>query len=269
MFKNLFSKAALPDYENFARAVGQQFTSPLQKYHPKVDGIGHGYHFNNFILVTVMDPCMIRFVFDRNDVFIEVAPLKSPLITRRTNTKNLWTDVSVVTSWLDDEGEIFKWFYNYEENKKIETQLARLDLQLRPYWDGIVGLYAENGFFTRRQDEFLEFRRLRAQKSWKELGWNSVKNPTKAHKSVIGHFPQYAELATDFGKSSSYFGIETKVWKTLWATGCESTFWQINKQFLNNTIDKQQDELVLATEARNPKSFFSREIKYLVTKLGI
>ena len=212
---------------------------------------------------------MIRFILDRNDVFIEVAPLNSLPITRAINTVNLWTDVSVLTSWLDDEGKTFKWFYQYGDDRKIETQLAQLDLNLKTYWDGIIGLYSVGGFFNKNQEEFLEIRKSWSQKSWETLGWNVAKNPPKSHKSVIGHFPQYAEVATDFGKTSSYLGLEEKMWKTLWVTGSGKMFWDINKQFLNDAIDKRQDEIVLATEARNPDAFFSREIKYLVTKLGM
>jgi hypothetical protein len=269
MLKSFFSKATLPDYERFAKEAGQQFSQSLQKYNPRVDGIGHGYYFNNFIVVTILDPCMVRFILDRNDVFIEVAPLNTPPITREINTINLWTDVSIITSWLDDKGSTFKWFYKYGENRKIKTQLEKLELDLRTYWDSIIELYSENGFFTKNQAEFLEFRKSRAQITWQELGWDSSKNPQKSHKTVLGHFPQYAEVATDLGTTSSYLGMETKAWKTLWMKQNESLFWPINKQFLIDALEKRQDEIVLATEVRNPESFFAREIKYLVKRLGM
>lgn len=267
MFKNLFSKLSTPDHENFARTVGQRFANSLQKYNPRVDGIGHGYYFNNFIVVTILDGCMVRFILDRNDIFVETAPLNSPPITREINTINMWIDVSIVTSWLDDKGKTFKWFYQYGDDKKMETQLVQIEPKLKSYWDGIIELYANN--FTKHQNEFFEFRKLWAKKSWEALGWNASKNLTSPRKSVIGHFPQFAEVATDLGITTSYFGMEEKVWKTLWAMGSENMFWEVDKRFLDDAIDKRQDEIVLATEARNPESFFSREIKYLANKLDM
>ena len=115
----------------------------------------------------------------------------------------------------------------------------------------------------------MEFRESIAKKSWQELGWDPSKNISGSRKTVLGHFPQYAEVATDLGKTCSFFGMEEKVWKTLWVTGSETMFWEIDKKFVDNAIDERHDEIVLATEVRNPESFFAREITYLMKKLGM
>ena len=75
MFSKKSSPKTQPHADNFAKMIGQQFSTAFVKYSPKVDGIGQGYYFNNYIVVTKLDHCMVRFILDRNDVYIETAPL--------------------------------------------------------------------------------------------------------------------------------------------------------------------------------------------------
>ena len=256
--------------ENFAQLIGQQFREAFIRYNPRVDGIGQGYYFNNYIVVTKLDPCMVRFILDRNDVYVETAPVDTYPILRPRHVKNSWFDVSVTTSYLRDKGQEFKWFYPAEahpkSDKSIQDQLLQLDTSLKQYWDGIIDLYA-SGFFLEHREELHAFRELQTETTWKRLGWNAAKNLPKPHRSVFGHFPEYIERAGDLGNGNLYFGMDGNVWEALWVTGNDATFWAVNQQFVNDAIDKRQDEIVLATEVRNPESFYAREIKYIASKL--
>jgi hypothetical protein len=261
-----------PRADSFAKLIGQQFREALSQYNPRVDGIGQGYFFNNYIVVTELDQCMIRFVLDRNDVYVETAPLNTYPILRPRNIKNLWFDVSIVTSLLRDKGENFTWFYpniqHPNSDASIQEQLSQLDVKLKPFWTGIIDLHTSN-YFSSYQDELQKFRDEQAQKSWKLLGWNPAKNRKATHRSVFGHFPEYIEKAGDLGNGNLYFGMEGKIWDTLWVSKSDSFFWAVNKQFVDDAINKRQDEIVLATEVRNPESFYAREIKYIIDKLSM
>lgn len=271
MLKRLFLKSKKPRHEIFAEMISNQFRETFGRYNPQVDGIGQGYFFNNYIVVVKLNDCMVRFVLDRNDVYVETAPSNTYPIMRPRNEKNLWFDVSVIAPFLDDKSQEFKWFYqsavNPNTDRSIQDQLSQLDKDLKKYWEEIFALYA-TGKFANQQEEIHRFRDRWAEQSWKVLGWNQAKNPVKSHRSVFGHFPEYAEKATDLGNGNLYFGVDDRVWNTLWLAG-GSTFWAMNKKFIDNAVDDRKDEIVLATEARNPESFYAREIKYIVSKLGM
>jgi len=80
-----------------------------------------------------------------------------------------------------------------------------------------------------------------------------------AGTAVIGHFPEYSDLAKKLG--ASHFNIPTSVWGRM----SDAERWIANKNFLDEAIARG-DEFVLATPLNKmkPGSWFEREVKYLL-----
>ena len=79
--------------------------------------------------------------------------------------------------------------------------------------------------------------------------------------TVLGHFPEYMDLANKIG--ANRFSIPTKIWDTM--TNAER--WTANSKFLDRMI-RRGDDIILATPMNKikPGSYYAKEIEYLLSK---
>jgi RHS repeat-associated protein len=77
-------------------------------------------------------------------------------------------------------------------------------------------------------------------------------------KTVLGHYPEYMELAEGLG--ARRFNIPTEIWNGM----SEAEKWVANQKFLDRMI-MRGDEIILATPAymARAESYFARELEYL------
>jgi hypothetical protein len=83
----------------------------------------------------------------------------------------------------------------------------------------------------------------------------------KKGTSVLGHYPEYTELAAELG--ARRFKIPTEIWNKM--TAAEQ--WAANQKFLDRLI-LRGDNIRLATPLNKvkPGSFFQKELDYLFQK---
>jgi hypothetical protein len=83
----------------------------------------------------------------------------------------------------------------------------------------------------------------------------------KGGTTVLGHYPQYAHLATEIG--ARRFNIPTHIWNRM----TETERWAANQNFLDRMISRG-DNVMLATPINQvkPGSYYQRELNYLFDK---
>lgn len=245
------------------------------------EALGHGYemYFNNSIHVLRVGNCRVRVVCDRGDHYVEVAESSAPETYRQKSAPNLWFDLSVLIPYLENITR-FSWFYDYpdflnDSAEKVRGQLAYLAEKTRPYWPDIINFFGTPKYQDQKEALF-KHREKWASSSWDALGWDGArfsgqkKSPAllfnfkqekskKMEKIVLGHFPEFMDRAQE--TSSSFLGIIPQIWVGL---GRDELRWAVTKQFLDNVL-KAHSAVALATELRSPKSFFAREVEYLVS----
>ena len=79
--------------------------------------------------------------------------------------------------------------------------------------------------------------------------------------TVLGHYPEYAKMADDFGHRR--FDIPKGAWDKM----TDAQRWEANQKFLDRTISRG-DDIILSTplDKVKPESFFARELEYLSGK---
>jgi hypothetical protein len=89
---------------------------------------------------------------------------------------------------------------------------------------------------------------------------NQNQESTKS-KTVLGHYPEYKELADN--SNARRFNIPEEIWDKM----TDSQRWEANKKFLDRMITRD-DEIILSTplDKVRPGSYFSRELGYLSEK---
>ncbi|MEW6747577.1 MAG: RHS repeat-associated core domain-containing protein [Planctomycetota bacterium] len=80
-------------------------------------------------------------------------------------------------------------------------------------------------------------------------------------RSVLGHYPEYVNLAEELG--ARRFNIPGEIWDRM----TDAERWTANQKFLDRMI-RRGDEIILATpvDRVRPGSYFSRELDYLFNK---
>ena len=77
-------------------------------------------------------------------------------------------------------------------------------------------------------------------------------------RTVLGHFPEYVDKATELG--ARRFEVPTEIWNRMSA----AEQWAANQRFLDGMFARGED-VILATPATMARagSFFARELQYL------
>jgi hypothetical protein len=206
-----------------------------------------------------------------------------PELTRKRREPNLWFDASVLIQHINQSND-FAWFYDYPEiplnpSDQKQYQLEYLAQKMRPYWSEVLELIDK----TTNQDclnELKNFRNEYSEKSWKAIGWEdsffnkkdkdekksflsklriNSKNPDKIQKVTIGHYPEFIFQANE--KSTTFFRLEANVWDTLTN---DVYRWAVDKAFLDKVL-QSGSEIFLATEVRSRKSYFTKEMEYIIS----
>jgi hypothetical protein len=261
------------------KLIHDSFGKDFGKYQFEAKGSSHAMYFNNCINVLRVGNCLVRAVCDREDNYFEVAELSAPEAYRKQSTPNLWFDVSVLVAYLENATS-FSWFYDYPDFsldplERAHSQFSYIAEKMRPYWPDIIDLFGTSKLQDQK-DELFKYREKWAGYSWKALGWNDLLfreqkktlgsffglnrgESKKVSKIVLGRFPEFFDKARE--TSSSFLGVDPHVWTALQK---DELRWAVTKQFLDNAL-KAYSTITLATEARFPKSYFAREVDYLVS----
>ncbi len=87
----------------------------------------------------------------------------------------------------------------------------------------------------------------------------------RAATVVIGHFPEYTDLAAQIG--GKVFSVPKSTWEKIGLEGGVEAQWALNKAFLDKAL-KEGARFVLATRAELARvgSFYERELQYLFSK---
>jgi hypothetical protein len=256
----LFKKSAKPRHELFWELVKKQFKPLIGTY--KLAGIGHGHYFDNCLVVLRTSRSLLRFVLDREDVFLEFAPPDAPQVFRERNRPNPWFDISILSAYLNrisDAG--FSWFYNYdypELEGRNQYQLARLFDKVKPDWSDLLEVSESTGF-----EELDTFRKSYAEITWRKMGWDPGWSANKPNKTILGHFPEYIDVFLDHQQNAHFFGVKPEIWRELEKQ--PELRWLVTQRALE-MVEERGDAILLATEIRYPESFFAREVKYLANK---
>lgn len=82
--------------------------------------------------------------------------------------------------------------------------------------------------------------------------------PQSNRTTVIGHYPEYTELANQIGGDK--FQIPSKIWERM----TEAERWAANQRFLDRAINRG-DQIRLATplDKVRPGSYYEKELMYL------
>ncbi|HEY9897856.1 MAG TPA: RHS repeat-associated core domain-containing protein [Pantanalinema sp.] len=94
------------------------------------------------------------------------------------------------------------------------------------------------------------------------FGFSALKSAaSQAGKTVLGHYPEYMELAENIGARA--FEIPADVWNRM----SKAEQWTANQKFLDRMISRG-DDILLATPLNKvkPGSYFARELEYLSGK---
>ncbi len=257
----------LPGSQN-DRITAQQSTQQAQvhfgdafaNYPVETKGFGLEMYFNNYALVQRMGDCLIRFVCDREEIYLEIAERSAPEMYRQPRKPNLWFDASVISAYLE-KTTAFSWFYDYagipsDAPDRTERQLAWIARKMHTCWADVQYLFGAVRF-DQEKDRLMEFRETHARASWQSLGWRN--DPRKGNMIVLGHFPEFMDRARETG--AKFLGIAPQVWGTLQR---DELRWAVTKQFLDSAW-KAKSAFILATEVRSPTSYFARELQYLVS----
>jgi hypothetical protein len=253
----LFKKSNKPRHELFWELIQKQFKTLIGPY--KLSGIGHGHYFDNCLVILQSPKTMLRFVLDREDVFLEFAASGAPPIFRDRNSKNAWFDASILTAYLHQQDQAnFSWFYDYEDlgfDERSKHQLARLFDRVEPVWSDLIGVLQSSG-----SNELNAFRKSYSETTWRKMGWNTDWSSNRPGKTILGHFPEYIDVFLDHEKNAHFFGVQPEVWIELRSK--PELLWPVTQRALE-LLEERKDDIVLATEVRYPESFFAREVKYL------
>jgi len=275
----------------FTQEIIDHLGIEFAKYEVETKGFGRQMYFNNYLLVLHVENCLVRVVCDREDIYIEMAEPTAPELFRQSLPLNLWFDASVLIAYLE-KSENFSWFYDDSDipvgkPERLQSQLSSISNKMRRYWPTVIDMFGQSEFQNQR-DELLKFREKWAADSWKALGWNdslfsgqqetvtsarsekssfwsmfnsNTGKPKKIGKIVLGHFPEVVDKAIE--TRASYLAPSAKMWTTLKSANIR---WDITKQFLENGL-KSKSTFSLATEVRSSKSYYARELQYLVSRL--
>lgn len=272
----------------FMQEIIDHFGIEFGKYKIETRGFGHQMVFNNYLLALQVEHCLIRIVCDREDLYVELAEPVAPELHRQPLTPNFWFDASVLTAYIE-KSESFSWFYDDSnipvgKPERRQSQLSSIANKMRHYWPTLIEMFGKPDFRDQREVLF-KLREKRALDSWQALGWHgsffseqqeseksegssfwsflnpNAGKPKKIDKIVLGHFPEYVDKALE--TSSTYLGPSAQMWSMLKNATIR---WDITKQFLDNGL-KSKSTFSLATEVRSPKSYYARELQYLVSKL--
>ena len=89
-------------------------------------------------------------------------------------------------------------------------------------------------------------------------GWWPAGKGVVEGKTVLGHYPEYKELAESLG--ARRFNIPPTVWEKM----SETERWAANQKFIDRMISRG-DDILLATplDQVKPNTYFVRELEYL------
>lgn len=92
-------------------------------------------------------------------------------------------------------------------------------------------------------------------------GANVAKGIAAEGKTVLGHYPEYKQMAESLG--ARHFNIPEAAWNKM----SESQRWTANQKFLDRAINRG-DEIILSTplDKVRPGSYFARELEYMGSK---
>jgi len=253
----LFKKSKKPRHELFWKLIQTQFKPLLKPY--ELSGIGHGHYFDNCLVVVTSPKTMLRFVLDREDVFLEFAAPGAPPAFRERNSVNAWFDVSILTAYLKQQHEAdFSWFYDYDNavwEGRSKYQLARLFDKVEPLWSDLTEIIQSS-----KSDELFAFRAPYSETTWRKMGWNPGWSSNNPERTILGHFPEYIDVFLDHQKNAHFFGVKPEVWTELRSK--PELLWPVTQRALE-LLEERKDDIILATEIRYPESFFAREVQYL------
>jgi hypothetical protein len=246
--------------QQFAKSVNSHFGDAFSIYPVENKGFGLEMYFNNYALVQRVGNCQVRFVCDREEIYLEVADLSAPEMYRQPGKPNLWFDASVLSAYLAKTTS-FSWFYDYagiplDAPDRAERQLAWIARKMHPFWANVQDLFGVENF-AQEKDRLVDFREKHSRASWQSLGWQDVSR--KGNAIVLGHFPEFMDRARETG--AKFLGIAPQVWVTLQR---DELRWAVTKQFLDSAW-QAKSAFTLATEVRSPTSYFARELQYLVS----
>ena len=253
----MFKKSNKLRHELFWELIQKQFKTLIKPY--KLSGIGHGHYFDNCLVILQSPKTMLRFVLDREDVYLELAAPGAPPIFRDRNSRYDWFDVSILSAYLNQQERVnFSWFYDYDYSRmdgRNKYQLARLFDRVEPDWSNLIEVIQSSGL-----DKLHTFRKSYSELTWHKMGWNAGWSSNGTGKTILGHFPEYIDVFLDHEKNAHFFGVQPEVWIELRSK--PELLWPVTQRALD-LLEERKDDIVLATEIRYPESFFAREVKYL------
>lgn len=246
--------------QQFSKLVQVHFGDAFANYPVETKGFGLEMYFNNYALMQRVGNCLLRFVCDREEIYLEFAELSAPEMYREPSKPNLWFDASVISAYLE-KATAFTWFYGYADipldaPDRAARQLSLIARKMHPFWANVQDMFSA-AKFAQEKVKLVEFREKHARASWQSLDWKD--EPRKGNPVVLGQFPEFMDRARETG--AKFLGIAPQVWVTLQR---DELRWAVTKQFLDSAC-KAKSTFILATEVRSPTSYFARELQYLVS----